>query len=134
MSTLGDAQGLVMDKWLRELDEEGRIMLLRRLLGPLTDTELLTHREAAIIFCRAARGASLSQLAKELNISSERVRQVSDAAEKKMKDTQLKVKRGTAIWQQCPFGEPLRVWISNFDSCSEAKACLRDVCRYRREP
>lgn len=130
---IADARGLVLDKILRDLDEEGRILLLRRLLGPLTDTELLTHREAAIIFCRAARGASFSQLAKELGISPERVRQVSEAADKKMKSTQKKVQRGTAVWQECPFGEPRRVWVTNFESCSDVKECLRDNCRYKRQ-
>lgn len=131
MSTLGDAKELVFDKVLRELDENGRMMLLRRLLGPLTDTELLTHREAAIIFCRVARGASFGQLAKELNISSQRVREIALNVDKKIKNTQLKIKRGTAVWQECPFGELRKTWISNFESCSEAKACLRDNCRYK---
>lgn len=134
MSNLFDeAKEILADKALRELGEDGRTIQLRRLLGPLTDTEVLTHREASILFCQGARGASQGQLAKDFGVSSARIGQIAEGAQKKIKATQLKIQRGTAIWQWCPFKEPKRCWITNFESCSEAKACLRDNCRYKRQ-
>lgn len=132
MDILDEAKEILADKLLRDMGEDGRTIHLRRQLGPLTDTEYLTHMEASILFCQSARGASNVQLAKVFRLSAARIGQISEAAQKKIRSKQVKVQRGAAVWQMCPFGSNVRVWITNFESCRDAKNCVKDNCRYKK--
>lgn len=45
----------------------------------------------------------------------------------------LAVKRGTATFIMCPRGRDLKVWIENWETCSEANPCLVSVCEYKKK-
>jgi hypothetical protein len=37
---------------------------------------------------------------------------------------------GVAIYQECPEGKKIKIWIENFEKCSESGKCLNNLCIY----
>lgn len=70
---------------LREMSIQERAVMLKKLLGPLSDPKALTNREASFYFCNIAREASGELLARDFNCTKQRVYEVLSSAENKIK-------------------------------------------------
>jgi DNA-binding CsgD family transcriptional regulator len=70
---------------LRDLPEEGRSILLRRILGPLLVEGILTLRESAFFFLVSAKEASEAQIARDFNCNISTVYKIVSKAEDKIK-------------------------------------------------
>ena len=87
-----------MTIWMEELREigaekrligaemEDKAIIVRMLLGPLSDTKLLTNQEASYYYCHVARDQSPSAIARDFKISPQRVNEVLNSVQKKIKE------------------------------------------------
>jgi len=82
---LDDIADIKIDNIVRKLSYQEKTLMLKRLLGPLLDEEVLTDQESAFYFIHTTRDRTLKRLCATFKVTEPRVHQVLASAEGKIR-------------------------------------------------